>query len=107
MSPWSCWPTSPAPSAREAYREFIATTVEPLGRIIAAELADKLDTPGLALGFEALAASDMAGRSRAVGSLVKAGWSPQEAATAVGLDPPAATTPQVAGGPGPMADGSG
>ena len=82
-----------AASRREAYRQFIATTVEPLGLIVAAELADKLDAPGLELTFERLAASDMAGRARAAGSLVKAGWSPQEAAAAVGLDGPAQAAP--------------
>ncbi|MCY3661322.1 MAG: hypothetical protein OXH28_00690 [bacterium] len=95
--------------AREDYRRFVTTVVEPLGAIIAGELADKLDTPGLALTFEALHAHDMAGRARAAGALVKAGWTPAEAATAVGLDPPAAQTEPstTAVGSEAMADGSG
>ena len=92
---------------REAYREFVSTTVESLGLVVAAELGDKLDTPGLVLTFERLHASDMAGRARAAGSLVKAGWSPQEAAAAVMLDPPAAASAPAPSGPTtPMADGA-
>ncbi|MXX24357.1 MAG: phage portal protein [Caldilineaceae bacterium SB0668_bin_21] len=95
--------------AREDYRRFVTTVVEPLGRIVAGELAGKLDTPDLALTFEALHAHDMAGRARAAGSLVKAGWTPAEAAAAVGLDPPAAQTEPstTAVGSEAMADGSG
>ncbi len=94
--------------AREDYRRFVATVVEPLGLIIAGELADKLDTD-VALSFERLRAADRAGQARAAGSLVKAGWTPAEAATAVGLDPPAAKTEPSTGAVGsePMADGSG
>ena len=92
---------------REAFREFASTTVEALGLLIAEELRHKLDTPGLVLSFDRLHASDMAGRARAAGSLVKAGWSPQEAAMAVGLDPPAATSAPASSGPvTPMADGA-
>ena len=92
--------------AREDYRRFVATCIEPLGLVIASELADKFDTPGLELTFERLHASDMAGRARAAGSLVKAGWSPQEAAAAVGLDPPEAAEAPAPSGPAPppMAD---
>ena len=96
----------PAASRREAYRQFVSTTVEALGGIIAEELSAKLETLDLKLSFERLHASDMAGRARAAGSLVKAGWTPQEAADAVGLERPAAasapSTPDVT----PMAEGS-
>ena len=92
---------------REAFRQLVSTSIEPLALVIADELADKLDTPGLSLTFDRLAASDMAGRARAAGSLVKAGWSPPEAAAAVGLDPPAASAPPAVPQPvQPMADGA-
>ena len=91
---------------REAYREFVSTTCEAVGMLVAEALTATLETP-IELTFERLHASDMAGRARAAGSLVKAGWSPQEAAAAVGLDPPAATAPPPtqASAP-PMADGA-
>ena len=94
-------------AAREDYRRFVATTIEPLGEIVAAELSSKLETLDLTLSFERLHASDMAGRARAAGSLVKAGWSPQEAAGAVGLERPAAASAPAPTGPvAPMADGA-
>ena len=96
-----------AAARREAFRQFIAGTVEPLGLIIAFELADKLDTPALALTFEALAASDLAGRARAIGSLVKAGATLETAAAAAGLDGlEPAPAPPAGPDPGPMADGA-
>ena len=89
---------------REAYRQYVATTVEPTAEIVAAELAAKLEAP-VGFTFGALAASDMAGRSRAAGSLGKAGWTPQEAADAVGLPRPAATEAPAQPAPAePMAD---
>ena len=91
---------------REAYRQYVATTVEPIAEIVAAELSAKLEAP-VGLTFGALAASDMAGRSRAAGSLVKAGWTPQEAADAVGLPRPAAAEAPAQPAPAePMADGA-
>ena len=96
----------PAASRREAYRQFVSTTVEALGEIIAEELSAKLEILNLTLSFERLHASDMAGRARAVGSLVKAGWSPQEAADTVGLERPAATEAPAAADVAPMADGA-
>ena len=97
----------PAASRREAYRQFVSTTVDSLGDIIAEELGAKLETLNLRLTFERLSASDMAGRARAAGSLVLAGWSPQEAADAVGLERPAVVAEAPATGPvTPMADGA-
>ena len=32
-------------SARESYRQFLASTIQPLAKLVAEELADKLDTP--------------------------------------------------------------
>ena len=48
--------------------------VAPLGRIVAAELSDKLAVPGLSMGFEALYGSDLVGRASAFKRLTEAGW---------------------------------
>ena len=74
---------------REDYRRFIITTVEPLADLIAEELTAKLETP-VRLRLDRLAHADIAGRARAAKTLVSAGWTPPEAADAVGLARPAA-----------------
>ena len=50
---------------REAWRRFAHGSVAPLGRIVAAELADKLDVLGFAFDFSSLYASDVVGRASA------------------------------------------
>ena len=72
---------------REAYRRFLHMSVQPLAAVIAAECADKLDTPGLALDFQSLAAADIHGRARAWRSLVgrEAVMDEREARRLVGL----------------------
>ena len=57
---------------REAWRRF-GITMHSVARGVAQELGEKLDVPGLRLHFEALGSADLAGRSRAVGILAKAG----------------------------------
>ena len=47
---------------------------------MAAELADKLERPGLALDFSGLFASDITGRARAFGSLATGGMDIERAA---------------------------
>ena len=73
-------------SQREALRRWVHLGVEPLGELIAAELAEKLDRPGLRLDFSALMASDLAGKARAVKGLVEAGLKLPAAAAIAGLD---------------------
>lgn len=73
---------------RETYRRAVATVIEPLGSRLA-EAVNGAINANVKLTFSRLAAADMAGRARAAQSLTQAGWSPQEAAEAVGLDPPA------------------
>ena len=73
-------------SARESYRQFLASTIQPLAKLVVEELAVKLDTPTLALDFTELRAADIAGRARAYGVLVSAGMSVAEAAEATGLE---------------------
>ena len=73
-------------SARESYRQFLSSTIQPLAKLVVEELAVKLDTPTLALDFTELRAADIAGRARAYGVLINAGMPPAEAAEATGLD---------------------
>ena len=70
---------------REALRFWVHCHVAPLGRICAAELSDKLDLPGLALGFEALYGSDVVGRASAFKRLVEGGMAVSEAVALTGL----------------------
>ena len=70
---------------REAFRQLLHGLLRPLGAIIAEELQEKLH-PDAALDFSALRAGDIAGTSRAMGSLVTAGLTPKSAAAVVGFD---------------------
>ena len=69
---------------REAYRQFLFGTVAPLGRIVAAELTEKLNAP-IRLDWEELRASDIAGRARAFSGLVGGGMEIDRAAALSGL----------------------
>ena len=73
-------------SARESYRQFLSSTIQPLAKLVVEELAVKLATPALALDFTELRAADISGRARAYGVLINAGMPPSEAAEATGLD---------------------
>ena len=84
---------SAATGQREAFRQFLFGAVSPLADLLAVELRDKLDAPDLALSFEELRAADIAGRARAFGSLVKAGYAPQQAAEVCGLPAAPVTAP--------------
>ena len=70
-------------SNREAWRRFMHSTLQPMGRIISAQCAEA----GLLVefSFEPLMASDIAGRARAFGSLVQGGMEIEEAAALTGL----------------------
>ena len=71
--------------AREEMRRFLHSTISPVSRIVADELAVKLDTPGLAFDFKALFASDLSGRARAFQSMVGGGMEVEKAAAQAGL----------------------
>ena len=71
--------------ARESWRQFLHGAVRPISEVIAEELADKLEEPGLSFSFDALQASDVQGRARAFGSLVQAGMDPAQAEIVAGL----------------------
>ena len=71
--------------AREEFRRFLHSTISPVARIVAGEMAVKLDTPGLAFDFAALFASDLSGRARAFQSMVGGGMDVGKAAALAGL----------------------
>ena len=68
-------------SKREAQRMFLHSTVRPLGKLLAAELSERLETP-MALSFDNLYMHDLAGRASAFQRLV-AGGMPLERAMAL------------------------
>ena len=70
----SLFSVAPGVAMREAYREFLFSTVAPLARTVASELSAKLDT-NITLDFAELQAADIAGRARAFSSMVSsAAW---------------------------------
>ena len=71
--------------AREEMRRFLHSTISPVARVVADELAVKLDTPGLAFDFSELFASDLSGRARAFQSMVGGGMDVGKAAALAGL----------------------
>ena len=73
-------------SARESYRQFLSSTIQPLAKLVVEELADKLATPTLALDFTELRAADISSRARAFKQLVDAGMDTTKAASVTGLD---------------------
>ena len=70
---------------RESWRRYLFSTVNPLVKLVQAELRKKLDQPELELKTDALFASDLAGRARAFGSMVTAGMAVDKAAALCGL----------------------
>ena len=70
---------------REAYRQLVFTTLQPWGRLVQAELRDKLASPELSLSFAGLHGADLATRGRALKQLTESGVSLQEALDITGL----------------------
>ena len=71
--------------AREEMRRFLHSTISPVARVVADEMAVKLDTPGLAFDFSSLFASDLSGRARSFQSMVGGGMEVSKAAALAGL----------------------
>ena len=73
-------------SARESYRQFLSSTIQPLAKLVVEELSEKLDTPTLTFAFRELRSADIASRARAFKQLVEAGMDAATAAELAGLD---------------------
>ena len=71
---------------REAYRQLVFTTLQPWGRLVQAELRDKLASPELSLSFAGLHGADLATRGRALKQLTESGVSLAEAMAITGLE---------------------
>lgn len=89
-----------AGAIREQMRAFALTTLDPLARMITPELSRKIGVQRL--GLQDLMSADVAGRARAVGSLVQSGVPLATAMALVGWDnvelPEGASKPIAAGG---------
>ena len=72
-------------SAREQLRQFLRVSLSGISKVIASELSDKLNLPGLTADFKELNAADIQGMARAAAALVKAGRPIDEAMEEVGF----------------------
>ena len=72
-------------SQREAWRRFVHGAIAPTGKMVAAELSRKLDTPGLSFDFSSLYASDLAGRAASFQKLIAGGMDTDKALAIAGL----------------------
>ena len=70
---------------REAWRRALFGVMQPLGKIVSEELAEKLDSPALALDWQELRASDLASRARSFKQMIEAGMDTDKAAALSGL----------------------
>lgn len=70
---------------REAWRQFLHGTVQPVAFLVGDEMRMKLENAALAMSFDSLFASDLSGRARAFQSLVNGGMDVQQAAALAGL----------------------
>ena len=73
-------------AAREAYRQFLASTIQPLAKLVVEAIRGPLSAPDLTLTFEALRAADISARARAYGVLINADFDKTAAAEVTGLD---------------------
>ena len=78
------WGGSQAASVREAWRLALFGVLSPLGRLVEAELRDKLDDE-VSLSWQELRASDLSGRARAFQSMVGGGMDISKAIAVAGL----------------------
>jgi len=82
--PAALFETGDGTAAREAFRRFLHSTLQPLGDLIALELSAKLEAD-VTVNLDRLFAADLAGRARAFQSMVGAGMDPGKAAGLAGL----------------------
>ena len=69
---------------REGWRQFVVQVIEPIGRLVEAEVSRVLGAR-VSLSFNRLAATDMLGRARVAAMLIKAGRTWEEARVIAGL----------------------
>ena len=77
-------PDADGTAQREAYRRFVMASVQPVADMVAEVAGEALDT-SVTIGFAALHAQDITGRSNAMAKLVSAGMSLADAQKLVGL----------------------
>ena len=77
-------PDADGTAQREAYRRFVMASVQPIADEVAEIAGEALDT-SVTIGFAALHAHDITGRSNAMAKLVSAGMSLADAQKLVGL----------------------
>ena len=78
------WGAGDAASTREAWRLCLFGVLSPLGRLVEAELQDKLEDT-VTLSWQELRASDLSGRARAFQSMVGGGMPVDQAVSVAGL----------------------
>ena len=78
------WGGSQAAAVREAWRLCLFGVLSPLGRLVEAELQDKLEDT-VTLSWQELRASDLSGRARAFQSMVGGGMAVTDAVAVAGL----------------------
>ena len=78
------WGAGDAASTREAWRLCLFSVLSPLGRLVQAELQDKLEDT-VTLSWQELRASDLSGRARAFQSMVGGGMAVDQAVAVAGL----------------------
>lgn len=83
-TPAALFDDSDGTAQREGFRRFLTLTVQPLGRLLAHELSQKLETP-ITLDFSSLYAHDLVGRASAFQRLVAGGMTIEQAAAVSGL----------------------
>ena len=71
--------------SREAYRQFIYGSVQPIGKLVADELSLKLEEE-ISLNFESIAAADVAARARAYHILKQAEMPEEQILEVIGYD---------------------
>ena len=78
------WGGSSSAAVREAWRLALFGVLSPLGKLVEAELQDKLEDT-VTLSWQELRASDLSGRARAFQSMVGGGMEVERAAGLAGL----------------------
>ena len=84
LHPSIVFPNAPGQAQREAWRSFLALTVEPLARLLEAAFSEALEVD-VALDLSAARAADTGTLARATGVLVKSGMEVDRALELVGL----------------------